>query len=41
MLSKVTKVYGETALIKLIAVGLVIGIILALFVYSENFSSTR
>lgn len=32
MLSKVTKVYGETALIKLIAVGLVIGIILALFV---------
>ena len=32
MLSKVTKVYAETALIKLIAVGLVIGIILALFV---------
>jgi len=32
VLSKVTKVYGETALIKLIAVGLVIGIILALFV---------
>ncbi|MBR0262050.1 MAG: serine/threonine transporter SstT [Selenomonadaceae bacterium] len=32
MLSKVTKVYGETALIKLIAVGLVIGILLALFV---------
>ena len=32
MLSKVTKVYVETALIKLIAVGLVIGIILALFV---------
>ena len=32
MLSKVTKVYGETALIKLIAVGLVIGIVLALFV---------
>ena len=32
MLSKVTKVYGETALIKLIAVGLVIGIMLALFV---------
>ncbi len=32
MLSKVTKVYGETALIKLIAIGLVIGIILALFV---------
>ena len=32
MLSKVTKIYGETALIKLIAVGLVIGIILALFV---------
>ena len=31
MLSKVTKVYGETALIKLIAVGLVIGILLALF----------
>ena len=32
MLSKVSKVYGETALIKLIAMGLVIGIILALFV---------
>ena len=32
MLSKVTKVYGETALIKLIAVGLVVGIALALFV---------
>ena len=32
MLSKVTKVYGETALIKLIAVGLVIGILIALFV---------
>lgn len=32
MLSKVTKVYGETALIKLIAIGLVIGIVLALFV---------
>jgi len=32
VLSKVTKVYGETALIKLIAVGLVIGIVLALFV---------
>ncbi len=32
MLSKVTKVYGETALIKLIAVGLVVGIIFALFV---------
>ena len=32
LLSKVTKVYGETALIKLIAVGLVIGILLALFV---------
>ena len=32
MLSKVAKVYGETALIKLIAVGLVVGIILALFV---------
>ena len=32
MLSKVTKIYGETALIKLIAVGLVIGILLALFV---------
>lgn len=32
MLGKVGKVYGETALIKLIAIGLVIGIILALFV---------
>ena len=32
MLSKVGKIYGETALIKLIAIGLVIGIILALFV---------
>ncbi len=32
MLSKVTKVYGETALIKLIAIGLLIGILLALFV---------
>lgn len=32
MLSKVSKVYGETALIKLIAIGLVIGILLALFV---------
>ena len=32
MFSKVSKVYGETALIKLIAVGLVIGILLALFV---------
>ena len=32
MLSKVTKAYGETALIKLIAVGLVVGIALALFV---------
>lgn len=31
LLSKVSKVYGETALIKLIAVGLVIGILLALF----------
>ena len=31
MFSKLTKVYGETALIKLIAVGLVIGIVLALF----------
>ncbi len=31
MLSKVTKVYGETALIKLIAIGLLIGILLALF----------
>ena len=32
MLSKVTKIYGETALIKLIAVGLVIGILVAIFV---------
>ena len=32
MLSKFGKIYGETALIKLIAIGLVIGIILALFV---------
>lgn len=32
MLSKVKKIYGETALIKLIAVGLVIGILIALFV---------
>ena len=32
MFSKVGKVYGETALIKLIAIGLVIGIFLALFV---------
>ena len=32
MLSKVTKIYGETALIKLIAIGLVIGILIALFV---------
>ena len=32
MFSKVGKIYGETSLIKLIAVGLVIGIILALFV---------
>ena len=32
MLSKFTKFYGETALIKLIAVGLLIGIVLALFV---------
>ena len=32
MLSKVGKIYGETALIKLISIGLVIGIILALFV---------
>lgn len=32
MLGKVGKVYGETALIKLIAIGLIIGIILALFV---------
>jgi serine/threonine transporter len=31
VLSKVSKVYGETALIKLIAVGLLIGILLALF----------
>lgn len=31
MFSKFTKFYGETALIKLIAVGLVIGILLALF----------
>ena len=31
MFSKLTKVYGETALIKLIALGLVIGIVLALF----------
>ena len=31
MLSKVSKVYGETALIKLIAIGLFIGILLALF----------
>ena len=30
MISKVTKAYGETALIKLIAIGLVIGIIIAL-----------
>ena len=34
MLSKVGKIYGETALIKLIAVGLVIGILLAIFVPS-------
>ena len=34
MISKVTKVYGETALIKLIAIGLVIGIIIALTVPS-------
>lgn len=34
MLSKVGRIYGETALIKLIAIGLVIGIILALFVPS-------
>ena len=34
MISKAAKVYGETALIKLIAIGLVIGIILALFVPS-------
>ena len=32
MLSKVGKIYGETALIKLIAIGLVVGIILAIFV---------
>lgn len=32
MLSKVGKIYGETSLIKLIAVGLVIGILIALFV---------
>ena len=32
MLSKVKKIYGETALIKLIAVGLLIGILIALFV---------
>ena len=32
MLSKVSKVYGEAALIKLIAIGLVIGILLALFI---------
>ncbi|MBQ7198333.1 MAG: serine/threonine transporter SstT [Selenomonadaceae bacterium] len=32
MLSKVKKIYGETALIKLISVGLVIGILIALFV---------
>ena len=32
MFSKVSKVYGETALIKLIAIGLVIGILLALFI---------
>ena len=31
LLSKLTKAYSETALIKLIALGLVIGIILALF----------
>ncbi len=34
MISKVTKAYGETALIKLIAIGLVVGIILALAVPS-------
>lgn len=34
MLSKVGKVYGEIALIKLIAIGLVVGIILALFMPS-------
>jgi len=32
LLSKVGKIYGETALIKLIAIGLVVGIILAIFV---------
>ena len=32
MLSKVGKIYGETALIKLITIGLVVGIILAIFV---------
>lgn len=32
MLSKVSKIYGETALIKLIAIGLIIGILLALFI---------
>ena len=32
MLSKVGKIYGETALIKLIAIGLAVGIILAIFV---------
>lgn len=32
MLGKVGRIYGETALIKLIALGLVVGIILALFV---------
>ncbi|MBR2179873.1 MAG: serine/threonine transporter SstT [Selenomonadaceae bacterium] len=34
MIKEAAKVYGETALIKLIAVGLVIGIVLALFVPS-------
>ena len=34
MFSKVGKIYGETALIKLIAIGLIIGIMLALFVPS-------
>ena len=34
MISEAAKVYGETALIKLIAIGLIIGIILALFVPS-------
>ena len=34
MIKKISKVYGETALIKLIAIGLVIGIILALAVPS-------